>query len=298
MSPLKNIKKKACVIVAIILAASAARAAEPVIASFDMEANGITYRIFTAAPTERAPDGGYPVVYMTDGNRMLPIAAKHMAENTDLKAVIVAIGYPSSDRKEIVRLRYFDLTPPTPDELIPVQTGVPKTGGRDKFFHFIETQVKPEIEKRFEIDKGRQGLFGHSLGGLFTLYVLFNHTSSFQSYSAADPSIWWNDRSILQDKDRFIERFKQSPLPVRLLVETSGKRSTRPGQTTQDEERLKKLRGGPSGSDILQELSGLLRMETAAHRFGDESHGSMIPLTVRDTMNFMLLGQKPGGEKN
>ncbi|PWU76351.1 esterase [Ochrobactrum sp. POC9] len=298
MGVLTNIVKKVCLIMAGILTTSSVQAAGPVTSSFDLEANGIAYRIFTAAPKETAPEGGYPVVYMVDGNRMLPIAAKLMAENPALKAVFVGIGYPTDDQEEIVRLRYFDLTPSTPADLIPVHFNVPNTGGRDAFFDFINNQVKPKIEKRFNVDKDRQALFGHSLGGLFTLYALFSHTDSFQSYSAADPSIWWNDRSILNDKDQFITRFKDAPRPIRLLIETSGKRGSRPGQTKQDNERLKKLRGGPSGSDVFKELSELPRMDAAFHRFEDESHGSMIPLTVGDSLNFILLGQNPEAKNN
>ncbi len=97
---------------------------------------------------------------MSDGNRMLPIAAKLMEDNPQLNAVFVGIGYPTEDKDEIVRLRYFDLTPSTPDELIPVQTNIPKTGGRDAFFDFIDHQVKAEVEKRFAIDKNKQALLG------------------------------------------------------------------------------------------------------------------------------------------
>lgn len=298
MRVLMTIVKRVCLIMAGIFTASTVQAAEPVTSSFDMEANGIAYRIFTAVPKEAAPKGGYPVIYMVDGNRMLPIAARRMAENPALKAVFVGIGYPTDNQEEIVRLRYFDLTPPTPDDLIPVHFNVPKTGGRDAFFDFIDNQVKPEIEKRFKIDEDRQALFGHSLGGLFTLYALFNHTASFQSYSAADPSIWWNNRSILKDKDQFIASFKHAPRPIRLLIETSGKRGSRPGQTKQEDDRLKKLRGGPSGADIFKELSELPQMDAAFRRFDDESHGSMIPLTVEDSLNFILLGNVPHRKNN
>ncbi|QWK78901.1 alpha/beta hydrolase [Ochrobactrum sp. BTU1] len=281
-----------------ILVNASAHAGKPQVDSFDLQANGIDYRIFVAAPAEKAPASGFPVVYMSDGNRMLPIAAKLMEDSPRLNAVFVGIGYPTEDKDEIVRLRYFDLTPPTPDELIPVQTNIPKTGGRDAFFDFIDHQVKAEVEKRFAIDKNKQALFGHSLGGLFTLYALFNHPDSFQTYAAADPSIWWNGRSILTDKDRFVEAFKADPKPMRLLVESSGKRGERPGQSKEDTERLKKLRGGPSGTDIQTELKQLPGFEVAYRRFDNESHGSMIPLTVEDSLKFILLNESPDEQNN
>ena len=281
-----------------ILLSATAQAEKPQVSSFDMRANGIDYRIFVAAPAEKAPAEGFPVVYMTDGNRMLPIAARLMEENPKFNAVFVGVGYPTEDKDEIVRLRYFDLTPPTPDDLIPVRFNVPKTGGRDAFFDFLDHQVKAEIEGRFPIDPTKQALFGHSLGGLFTLYALFNHTDSFQSYSAGDPSIWWNGRAILADKDQFVKAFKADPKPLRLLIESSGKRGERSGQSQEETDRLKTLRGGPSGADIQEELKKLPGFDVTYRRFDNESHGSMIPLAVEDSLKFILLHQAPDTQNN
>lgn len=55
MSALTNIVKKACLMMTGILMASTVKAAEPSTSSFDMEANGIAYRIFTAAPQRLHP---------------------------------------------------------------------------------------------------------------------------------------------------------------------------------------------------------------------------------------------------
>lgn len=298
MSGFKKAILKVCLMLGNILVSASAQGETPQVGSFDMQANGVDYRIFIAAPAEKASAEGFPVVYMTDGNRMLPIATKLMEENPKLEAVFVGIGYPTDDKDEIIRLRYFDLTPPTPDDLIPVQINIPRTGGRDAFFDFINRQVKAEIESRFPIDPTRQALFGHSLGGLFTLYALFNHADSFQTYAAADPSIWWNGRSILADKDHFVETFKANPKPIRLLIESSGKRGERPGQTKENRERLKKLRGGPSSADIQAELKQLPGFEVAYRRFENESHGSMIPLTVEDSLKFILLDESPNTQNN
>jgi predicted alpha/beta superfamily hydrolase len=59
--------------------------------------------------------------------------------------------------------------------------------------------VKPDIEKRFRIDRTRQTLAGHSLGGLFTLRTLMNHPDWFQTYLALSPSIWWHDAALLKE---------------------------------------------------------------------------------------------------
>ena len=257
---------------------------------FDLTANGRDYRIFTAVPQGAAPQGGFPVIYMTDGNRMLPIAAQHMQENGQLKAVLVGIGYPTEDRQEIIRLRYFDLTPKTAAEFIPVRDTVPETGGQADFFNFLNSTVKTEIEKRYRVNRDRQSLFGHSLGGLFTLYVLFNHGNAFQAYSAGDPSIWWNNQSILADRDQFLASAFTPTAPIPLLIETSGKRGERPNNQAAAPSRADELRKGPNGGDLFGELSKHPGFHAAFHRFDYESHGSMIPLNVRDSLDFLLTG--------
>ena len=72
--------------------------------------------------------------------------------------------------------RCYDFTPSVISKdaaLKPDGKPWPKTGGAHHFFTFIEEELKPQIEKNFEIDKGKQTLFGHSLGGLFALHILF-----------------------------------------------------------------------------------------------------------------------------
>src|SRR3546814_19712655 len=49
----------------------------------------------------------------------------------------------------------------------------PPSGGADDFLAFIEHELKPLIAQRYPVDARRQILFGHSYGGLFTLYTLF-----------------------------------------------------------------------------------------------------------------------------
>lgn len=64
---------------------------------------------------------------------------------------------------------------------------------------FVQERVKPHIEKRFPIDRTRQTLAGHSLGGLFTLRTLMDHPDWFQTYLAFSPSIWWHDAALVKE---------------------------------------------------------------------------------------------------
>ncbi|CAM5495751.1 hypothetical protein MAUB1S_08298 [Mycolicibacterium aubagnense] len=260
--------------------------------SFDLGGpDTLVRRVSVSVPDGPPPAQGYPVVYLIDGNTTFDLARQVLAGEPDMQAVLVGIGYPSDSREEIVRLRFFDLTPPTPAELIPPGMNAPRTGGADAFLEFLQATVKPEVERRVAVDPTRQTLFGHSLGGLFALHVLFSRPDAFQTYIAADPSIWWNGRSILEELERFL-RDPSSGEGRRLLIETSGKRAQRPGADAKTLERIGQFRSGPNGHDVHKALKAS-RLALGYRQFTDESHGSMIPFAIADALRFSLLGISP-----
>ena len=60
----------------------------------------------------------------------------------------------------------------------------------------LETEYIPFVEERFRVS-GKRILFGHSLGGLFAIYYLFNAADTFDGVIAASPSLYWNGQSQL-----------------------------------------------------------------------------------------------------
>lgn len=66
------------------------------------------------------------------------------------------------------------------------------SGGADKFFEFLKTELVPLVDQKYP-SSGKNILFGHSYGGLFAVYALLTQPGVFQSYIASDPSLWWND---------------------------------------------------------------------------------------------------------
>ncbi|MBL8269644.1 alpha/beta hydrolase, partial [Steroidobacter sp.] len=136
---------------------------------------GKDYRLFISTPSQKAPPGGWPVVYVVDGNAWFFPAAmqaqlrgRNPQHHGTLPVVVVGIGYPG-ERLLNMQRRVYDMTPPAPvREAPPVPGGRewPAPGGADEFLDFIEKQVKPLVEAEYRIDRNRQTLFGHSLGGL------------------------------------------------------------------------------------------------------------------------------------
>lgn len=267
---------------------------------FDLRADrtGLDYRVFLVRPAEPPPPGGYPVIYLLDGNATVPMMESVIGTeppNSYGSAVIVGIGYPTDGPFDIPR-RYRDLTPPTPPELIPPSrdgASVIETGGRDDFLAFVETQVIPSVEARLPIDRHRRTLFGHSLGGLFSLYVLYTRGDLFQTYVAADPAIWWSGQAILKEQAAFLDRTARTGLApgTALLIETSGRLVERPLPAA-DAERLKRLRSGQTGREVAATLATVPGLRLAFRDFAEESHGSMLPLAVADALRFAF-GRNP-----
>ena len=242
----------------------------------------------------RMPDYSWVGLYLLDGNATFLAARDMLAENPDMQAVLVGIGYPTDDKVEIIRLRYIDLTPPTPSELIPTHDGAPtpQTGGRDAFLAFITDELKPEIERRHNIDTSHQTLFGHSLGGHFALSALFRNVGGFQTFAAADPAVWWNGRSLLDEQAAYLSKSGEKA-EKRLLIETAGTRIERPGTDKATAERLARLRSGPNGKDVAIALENTPGLHVAYRGFPDESHGSLIAPSVRDSLDFALRKRDP-----
>lgn len=264
---------------------------------FDLRSkSGVDYRIFVAGPKGDAPASGVPVIYLTDGNGHFPIvlAAAQRQVRDELPCVVVGIGYATDDPKELRQLRAVDLTPPTSPEWAKTNArpfSDLKTGGQDQFLEFIESELKPIVERKFKIDRQRQTLFGHSFGGLFVLHTLFTRPESFQTYIAASPSIWWNNESIVQEQVQFQQKYGDQKIAARLLL-TVGQLEQSPASAGP----ASPARPGPPGRavDSIKAMAESLtsakleRLVVVTRVFADEHHGSVILPAASRGVRFAL----------
>lgn len=166
-----------------------------------------TFRIDVSVPSSyQNSNDSYPVVYMLDSDSMFHFV---FGNSRSLQAlgfvpefILVGIGYETEDPRGYQGLRYRDYTPTIDEEQTriyksrPYPFGMPQefsTGGGEKFYQFIESELKQFLNSQYRTNSADETLMGYSLGGLFTTYVLFNHTSSFDRYIAGSPSIWYDD---------------------------------------------------------------------------------------------------------
>ncbi|GKX58017.1 alpha/beta hydrolase [Leminorella grimontii] len=236
-------------------------------------ARGYEYRIYVAVPKAPAPASGYPVLYMLDGNGQFPVAVNGYRSENGPAPLIIAVGYPTGVSYN-TELRTRDYTPPAEGEAFA------KGGQSEAFYQFIEQELKPSITAKYAVDASRQTLAGHSFGGLFTLYVLFNHPQSFQRYVAASPSLWWGKGVVIP---------KRSPLLTanpKSITMTVGEYEEKPDPTKSnrpvDPERAKRQAERQQVTKA-RDLAATLAQQGASVNFilfPGKNHGSVIPDAV------------------
>jgi predicted alpha/beta superfamily hydrolase len=140
-----------------------------------------------------------PVLYLTDGPghiNEIGSTIDFLVDNGRMPSLIV-VGIANTDRTR-------DLTPTHADVKNADGTteSIPTSGGGDRFFDFIQTELMPEIDKRYRTAPYR--IFaGHSLGGLMAIHILTSRPDMFQAYIAVSPSLWWDDQHILHQAQQF-----------------------------------------------------------------------------------------------
>ncbi|MGA8942608.1 MAG: alpha/beta hydrolase-fold protein [Thermoactinomyces sp.] len=242
------------------------------------------YEICVAKPKEPAPPSGYPVIYVLDGNaffhtfrEIIRLQTTRPEKTGILPAIIVGIGYPVKEEFPSA-YRIYDFTPPSSLANLPLRPNGepwPKTGGAELFLNFIEKQLKPQLHKQFHLDANRQTLFGHSLGGMFALNVLFTKTDAFQTYIVGSPSIWWNNQCILEKEQQFISRLKKNKADTRVFFAVG---------SLEKEHIIRDVK------EMSNRLSGLhdSGLQIEFHEVEGENHISVIPAILSRALRFVF----------
>lgn len=242
--------------------------------------NGMLYRIFVHLPLKPPPPEGYPVLYTVDGNAYFASLNDAMRLQTRHpkglpSGLIVAVGYPE-DGPFVAERRFRDLTIPDRQQgLRPDGSSWPVNGGADTFLDFIEFELMPQIEGRYAVDTRQQALFGHSLGGFFTLYTLMRRNHLFQNYVAGSPSIWWKDRVLFDMLPEFETRLRNSRLECSLMIGIGG-------------EDTKLLANAKQFYDRLAPYEGSSIQRLRHHVFEDEGHMSVLQPMFSPMLRFVF----------
>lgn len=237
--------------------------------------NGREYQISMYIPKEPAPAEGYPILYILDANAIFGSAVEAVRLQNGERGgqeptVVVGIGYPTDEPFHKER---------EADYAVSVSGEAGKPCGADSFITFIENQLKPEIAKMVGVNKKKEALFGHSLGGFFTLYTLFNRPDLFQTYIAGSPLIGKGDRCLTPLEQVFYDKLReweeQGNIQYKMLLIGVG--------AAEERMMLEEVR------DLHTRLSDwqLSNFESDLRIFFDEGHISVLhPLISRAVAHF------------
>ena len=148
----------------------------------------------------------YPVLYMTDGNAHIGHTSstiEFLARNGRMSELIV-VGITNTDRTRDLSPTHVTTTVAGGNSALQF----PTSGGADKFLKFIETELIPDIEKRYRVHPYRI-LAGHSLGGLFAIHAMVSRPELFNSYVAVSPALQWDNQVAVKRAEDFFKARKE-----------------------------------------------------------------------------------------
>lgn len=226
----------------------------------------------------------YPVVYLLDGD-------SHFASVSGMVQYLNGVGV-SPDMIVVAILntdRPRDLTP-THSLLMPdgsKNNDLKTTGGGEKFISFIQKELMPYIQSTYPAAPYKM-LIGHSLGGLTAMNILIHHPDLFNAYVAIDPSMWWDNKKLLNQADKVFADQKFNGKSLFLGIANT----MPPGMDTL-QVRIDST-GGTGHIRSILELKDMLQRDKAnGLTFGykyykDDDHGSVPFITEYDAFHFLF----------
>lgn len=218
----------------------------------------------------------YPVLYVLDGNYSTNLFQStldlfSMAPELQ-QVIIVTIDGVNTSYEQWLANRYYDYTPSSDsaaDTAIArfMKTAVVPSGGAAAFLQTLEKQILPWVELHYKTNDDN-GLYGHSLGGLFSAYCLLQKPALFHRYSINSPSLWWRQGEMT--KQFASTTITDSTISARVFLSAG------------------KLEGdfmiNPIDAFEKTIITNLPGIKMNYKIFDDETHLSVVPLTCTRTL--------------
>jgi predicted alpha/beta superfamily hydrolase len=262
--------------------------------------SGRDYRISVARPLVEQAAQKYPVVYVLDADELFGLAtetARLLEDDDEIPPVlVVGIGYPIRSFADAMGPRTTDFTVAVDkpyEQLVNDLTGGRRhveTGGAPAFLRFIREELKPFIASHYPVDPNDATIVGHSLGGLFGMYVLFDSTDTFSRYVIGSPCLRCGGSDLIKREGQYAGDHRD--LAARLYMDIGSNEAdirrvlNIPPAMREAENRYLEAVGRPDGVAIFKEFTARLRSrhyrglhEHTVVEIG-EGHASLPPILL------------------
>jgi predicted alpha/beta superfamily hydrolase len=158
----------------------------------------------------------FPVLYLLDAQWDFPLVNAVFGEQyyDGFVPEFITVGITWAGKNpNYDSLRARDFTPTHIQQ-------VPQSGEGAKFLSFIKKELVPFIHSTYRTKKNDRTLMGSSLGGLFTLYAMFQEPELFNRYVLTSPALGWDNEVIDTYEKSYADQ--KPELPVKLFMAVGG----------------------------------------------------------------------------
>jgi predicted alpha/beta superfamily hydrolase len=255
---------------------------------------GRRYPLLVSLPRDYASSGErrYPVLYVTDVNYAFPLVRSIGTMVGDKGAgledfILVGLGYAEGDSPPYSRRRDYTPTRNGPRDAEPDESGRPSVHGEaEAYRRFIAEEVFPFVQARYRADPARRIFAGHSYGALFGTHVLLTEPRMFERYILSSPSLWFDDRVMLERESRYA--LSHADLPAKVFFAIGSYETVKPGS---GDRRYYRTR------DMIADLRAFETRLASRHYPGlsiestvvaDEDHLSAYPVAITRGLRWAL----------
>lgn len=148
----------------------------------------------------------YPILVLLDANdhsmfQLWIAQSTYLADNSPGVPPVIAVGIPNGSD------RIHDMTPPATGSSVKTFR---TAGGAAAFADFIIDEVLPHVRARYRTLPSVI-LTGHSAAGLFAVDVAARRPGTFQGIIATDPSLQFNDGTLVDTYADLLGRSRTNP---------------------------------------------------------------------------------------
>ena len=148
------------------------------------ENRGLDIRLpmeYEAESTER-----YEVIYILDGEWNMDVFSfiYSFAMQDGFVPPVILVSIPNT---------YIDGQNMRDRDFLPLEMkDNERAGGADEFIDFLKKEIIPYIDDNYSTNNVNS-LYGHSYGGLFSMYTLLSEPDAFENYYCTDPPLGWEN---------------------------------------------------------------------------------------------------------